>query len=381
MSKLVLVGPVYPYKGGISHYTGLLYRALAKKHEVRMISYSMQYPKLLFKKEQRDYSNDAFKVPETEFLINTADPFNILRTAELILRDKPDAALIEWWHPYFAPCYMLLSGRLKKSGVRILFTCHNVFPHERFVLDKLLTRLTLSKGDGFVLHSREEAEELVSIKPDAKYRINPHPTYQAFSFSGMTKKEARELLKLKENAKMALFFGFVREYKGLRHLIKALSILRKRESPLLSQGFVLYVAGDFAGREEKEKYLALIDDEGVSSYINITDGYIPDREVEKYFSACDVCVLPYESATQSGIVQIAFGFDRPVIATRVGGLPDVIEDGVTGLLVDRLDDQALASALEAFFEEGVKERLGENISERKQMFSWERMVDTIGELL
>ena len=211
--KLVLIGPVYPYKGGISHYTGLLYRALSREDEVLMISDKMQYPRLLFKREQRDYSNDAFKVEGTEFLLNTANPFNIAAAARWIISETPDAVLIEWWHPYFAPCYRILAKRFRRAGIRILFTCHNVFPHERFPMDKKLTRAVLSLGDGFILHSEKEAEELLSIKGDASYQVQVHPTYEAFAFEKLSKEEARKLLGIPEEQRVVLFFGFVREYK------------------------------------------------------------------------------------------------------------------------------------------------------------------------
>ncbi len=381
MSKrLVLIGPVYPYKSGIAHYTGLLYKALIVKHDTRLISFKMQYPKLLFRQEQKDYSSDAFKAENAEFLINTANPFNILFTARNIIKKRPDAVIIEWWHPYFAPCFCIMAGSFKRAGIRIIYLCHNVFPHERFVLDRFLTRLTLSKGDAFILHSKEEASELLSIKPDAYYRINPHPTYQAFDITGLKKPEARKLLGLQVDAKMMLFFGFIREYKGLKHLIKALAVLKSRGSRLMSEEFILFIVGDFGSDESKEEYVSLIEAEGVSSYIRIIDGYVPDIEVEKYFSACDLVVLPYESATQSGIVQIAFGFEKPVIATRVGGLPDAVEDGATGLLVEPKNPEALAEAIEEIFDKGM-EGFSENIRASKYKFSWERMVDTIGELL
>ncbi|HAG69469.1 MAG TPA: hypothetical protein DCL38_05800 [Lachnospiraceae bacterium] len=384
--RIVLIGPVYPYKGGISHYTGLLYRALSKEYDTLMVSYRMQYPKLLFRREQRDYKNDSFRAEDTRYLINTADPINIHRTAEWIISRKPDAVLIQWWHPYFAPCYTILAGRLKRAGIRILFTCHNVFPHERFIFDKWLTKLTLSRGDGFILHSNESVGELLSIKPGARYRVNPHPTYQAFALSGLDRASARRLLNTGDDVRTALFFGFVREYKGLKHLIRAISILKDRGSALMSApagkapGFILYIVGDFGSSRNKEEYLSLIEECGVAHFISVIDGYVPDREVEKYFAACDVVVLPYESATQSGIVQIAYGFLKPVIATRTGGLSDVVEDGVTGLLVEPFDDQGLAEALERFFS-GDHGRYSENIRADEYRFSWERMVLSIGELL
>ncbi len=180
---------------------------------------------------------------------------------------------------------------------------------------------------------------------------------------------------------MALFFGFIREYKGLKHLIRAISELKKKESGLLDEGFVLYVVGDFQGPESKKEYLELIEAEKVSEYIKVIDGYVPDREVEQYFAACDLVVLPYESATQSGIIQIAYGFYKPVIATRVGGLPDAVKDGETGILIEPGDEKGLADALERFFNEGSPEKYSNNIKAGEYAFSWERMVDTIGELI
>lgn len=377
--KLVLIGPVYPYKGGISHYTGLLYRALSREYEVLMISYKMQYPRLLFKREQRDYSNDAFKVEGTEFLLNTANPFNIAAAAKRIISETPDAVLIEWWHPYFAPCYRILAKRFRRAGIRILFTCHNVFPHERFPMDKKLTRAVLSLGDGFILHSEKEAEELLSIKGDASYQVQVHPTYEAFAFEKLSKEEARKLLGIPEEQRVVLFFGFVREYKGLKHLLRAVSAFKEESEP---DDFTLYIVGDFGSKETLSEYEALIGELGISSYINIVSGYVPDREVEKYFSACDLVALPYESATQSGIVQIAYGFEKPVVATRVGGLPDVVTDGETGFLVKPCDEKELSEAISRFFADpALSERFRENIRKNNQRFSWERMVETVGRLL
>ncbi len=394
---LVLIGPVYPYKGGISHYTGLLVRALRKRYEketggtpgknrrVYMISYRMQYPKLLFKKEQRDYENDTFQVEDTAFLLNTADPFNILKTARSIISLHPEAVLIQWWHPYFAPCYRILTGRLKRAGIRILFTCHNVFPHERFPLDKFLTRMTLRQGDGFILHAGEQAEELLSINQNAVYRINPHPTYGAFAFQGLSGQEARERLQLPEKGKIALFFGFVREYKGLKHLIRAAGLLKKRNSYVLREDFRLLIAGDFGTPEKEAEYRRLIAECGVEEITVLINQYVPDTAVEPYFAACDAVVLPYESATQSGIAQIAFGFEKPVIATRVGGLAEVVEDGKSGLLTEPFDEEGLAAALTRMFDEKEGEAFREAcrtyIREDAYRFSWERMVETIEELI
>ncbi len=378
-NKWVLIGPVYPYKGGISHYTGLMYRALSKVHDTVMISYKMQYPRILFKKEQRDYDNDTFRVEDTQFLINTANPFNILATARRIVKLRPEKVIIQWWHPYFAPCYVLLAGRLKKAGIQVIYICHNVFPHERFPLDKQLTRMALKRGNKYILHAQGEVKELLSIRPDADYRVTVHPTYSAFNFENMDIRTARNKLGIPENEQMMLFFGFVREYKGLRHLINAEAILKDRYNKS-TQTLIpkLYIVGDFDGN--KDEYLELINKKGIADRVTVIDGYVPDKEVEKYFSAADLVVLPYESATQSGIVQIAYGFRKPVIVTNVGGLPEVVDNGVTGDIIEPFDDNALAGAIYRYFAEGRKEAYTQGIIEREHRFSWDRMAELLSEI-
>ena len=373
-SKWVLIGPVYPYKGGISHYTGLMYRALAKAHDVEMISYKMQYPKILFKREQRDYSNDTFKVEGTRFLINTANPASILKTAGKIVKMKPEKVIIQWWHPYFAPCYRILTGVIKRAGIEIVYICHNVFPHERFPLDKKLTRMALKRADRYILHAQGEVKDLLSIKPDADYKVQVHPTYSAFNFDNLDRHSAREKLGIPDDEDMMLFFGFVREYKGLKHLLNAVHILKEKQYKD-RQVPVLYVVGDFDGN--REEYLTLIDELKIAEDIKLIDGYVPDKEVEKYFSSADLVVLPYESATQSGIVQIAYGFRKPVIVTDAGGLPEGVEDDVTGMIVPPFDDDALADAICKYFDEGRKDRYIKGISEREYRFSWDRMTEAL----
>lgn len=371
MKRIVLVGPVYPFKGGISHYTGLLYRALAEKYETIMVSYKMQYPKFLFKKEQRDYSNDRFKIEDTKYWLNTANPFNIIATACKINRCKPDMVVIQWWHPYFAPCYYILTRLLRHT--KVVFVCHNVFPHERFPMDRLLTKWTLKGGDGFVLHSRSDAEELLSIQKDAEYRVAVHPTYNAFKIADMSKQEARQKLGYAEDVKLLLFFGFVRPYKGLKYLLEAMpAVLRSGENVRL------LVVGEFGS--DRQEYMDQIRNLGIGHAVECHEGYIPDVDVEPFFAACDVVVLPYESATQSGIVQIAYGFEKPVIATEVGGLPDVVLHGKTGTLVRACDAEALAAGIVEFLAAEDKDIYAENIRAEAHKYSWDRLRETLESL-
>lgn len=366
--KILLLGPIYPYKGGISHYTGLMYRELAKRHDVEMISYKMQYPKFLFHKEQRDYSNDSFKIEGAKYLLHTANPFNIVRTARYIKRRKPDLVVIQWWHPYFAPCYFLLTRFMGRQNV--VFVCHNVFPHERFPMDKALTRLALSGGSHYIVHAAEEAEELTKIQPHPDYVVTPHPTYNAFCFEGMRKEQAREKLHIGAEERILLFFGYVREYKGLKYLLRAIPKICREDDKVR-----LWVVGEFGA--DREEYLELIRGLGIEDRVRVQDAYTPDREVEKYFAAADLVVLPYTSATQSGIVQIAYGFTKPVVVTNVGGLPDVVKDGETGYIVEPGKPQAIAEAVVRFFREEQAQRMQENIGKEAYRFSWERMAEVL----
>lgn len=372
--KVVLIGPVYPYKGGIAHYTGLMYRALCKIYDVEMVSYKFQYPKILYRKEQRDYGNDSFKIEDTKYLIHTANPFNWLYTAKRIRDIKPEMVIIQWWHPYFAPCYYMLCKCIK--NIKILFVCHNVFPHERFPMDRILAKAVLRQGDRYIVQSRMDAEDLQTIIKDPIFRQTVHPTYNAFRLENMSGEEARSRPGIRMEEKILLFFGFVREYKGLKYLIQAMPQIVR-----CIPGAILLIVGDFSGEESKKQYVEMIARKQVQDCIRIYDGYIPDREVEKFFAASDLVMLPYISATQSGIAQIAYGFEKPVVATNVGGLPDVVADGRTGYIVEPENADALADAAVDFFEKDRAAEFAGNVKKEAYRFSWERMVEVVEELL
>ncbi len=371
--KIVLIGPVYPYKGGIAHYTSLMYRALCRKYDVVMVSYKFQYPRLLYKKEQRDYSNDNFKIDDTNYWIHTADPFNWIGTAHKINRLAPALVILQWWHPYFAPCYWMMCRLLKNT--KILFVCHNVFPHERFPLDRLLTRAVLKRGSRYIVQSETDAEDLRTVVKNPVFRQTVHPTYNAFKIAGISGEEARKILGISQDKKVLLFFGFIREYKGLSYLIQAMpEVIRQVEDT------ELLVVGDFSGPEDRQRYLDMIQEYALGDHVTVYDGYIPDQEVEKFFAACNLVVLPYISATQSGIAQIAYGFEKPVVATNVGGLPDVVDDGSTGYVVEAGNAAKLAEGIVDYFIRNREKEFAENIRKEADRFSWDRMADLIAEL-
>lgn len=366
--KIVMVGPVYPFTTGLSYYVGLLHRQLSKNHEVVMVSYSMQYPKFMYKKEQRDYNDDTVKVENVEYILNSANPFNWIKVASYIKKQKPDLVLFQWLHPYFAPCYWWLLNSLR--SFKTLAIVHNALPHERFVMDKFLTKITLGKFDYLISHAQTDADILKGILPKANIKINPHPAYNFFKISNMTKETARNQLKIKSDDKVLLFFGLVREYKGLKHLLKAMPEIINN-----IPNVKLIIAGDFAGK--KSEYDELINVEGVSDHLLIRDGHIPIPEVEPYFAASDIVVLPYESATQSGVIQVAYSFGKPVLATRVGGLPDVVDNMETGYVIEPQSPNEIATAINDFYSNNREKEFADKIAEYAYRFSWERMEETI----
>lgn len=208
--------------------------------------------------------------------------------------------------------------------------------------------------------------------PEIKSAVNPHPTYNFFKVNGILKEEARSNLKIGQETKMLLFFGLVREYKGLKYLLQAISQIRESIDNLK-----LFVVGDFGTKENMQTYTTMIDDLQIGDYVEIRDGFIPIPEAEKYFAACDIVTLPYISATQSGVIQVAYGFEKPVLATNVGGLPDVVDHLKTGYIVEPQNAGAIAEAVIDFFHIGRNTQFKEHVKEQEYRFSWERMEETI----
>lgn len=371
--KIAMIGPVHPYKGGIAHYTDLLCRALREDgNEVQLYSFKFQYPKLLYKKPQKDMKSSGFGTNDADFCIHTLNPFNWIRVAGRIKKQKPELIILQWWHPYFAPCFWSICKLLRRE--KILFVCHNVFPHERFPLDRLLTKWTLGCGRYFITQSKMDARDLLSVKHDAVYRVTPHPTYGMFCKQGMSMSKAREQLKIDQGQRVLLFFGFVRKYKGLQYLLEAMKLLKERDFKVQ-----LWVVGDFG--EDKDEYVEQIRRFKIEDQVQMVEGYVPDDEVEKYFAASDLVVLPYLSATQSGIVQIAFGFEKPVLVTEVGGLPDVVTNGKTGYVVEPRSAEMIAEAIMDYYINNRREAFVSQIEKEKDRFSWKTFVDTMMEMV
>lgn len=308
--KITLVGPVYPYRGGIAHYTTLLAKALQSAgHEVKVISFKRQYPKWLYPgQSDRDPSQEPLTVPAT-YLLDPLYPWTWAATIESIRRDAPDLVLFQWWTTFWSFADAFIAHALRAKKIRVGYLIHNVIPHEARPWDKFLAKMALGQGDAFLVQSSGQQETLRDLIPNARIELVEHPVYDMFSGEKIDRASARRKLGLPENLPLVLFFGIVRPYKGLALLVDALGQLN-------SEGHQvgLYVAGEFW--EDEQKYREQIQSLNLTERVWIDNRYIPNEELPAIFSAADVFAAPYTNATQSGAVKMAMGFGLPMVVTR-----------------------------------------------------------------
>ncbi len=378
--RISMVGIAYPMRGGIAQYTAVLARELSHRHEVSLISFSRQYPSLLFPgKSQIDTSESPLKFP-AEPVVDSIGPVSWLRAGRRIAEFRPDGIVFKYWMPFFAPAFGTILRRAKRlSGgrqVRSVMVVDNLIPHERRPLDMQLTRYVMNATDAYIVQSGAVREDLLRLDPGARFLEVPHPVYNLFG-ERIPKAEARRRLGLDPEEPVLLFFGFVRAYKGLDLLIRAMPLIRSGMDG--GPRARLLVLGEFY--EGRDVTAALVRELGLEDSVDIFDQYVPDEEVAPYFSAADVVVLPYRSATQSGIVQIAYQFERPVICTNVGGLSEVVLDGRTGFVVPPENPEQLADAVLRYYRDGCEAGFEAAIREEKRKYSWDRLVDAIETLI
>jgi len=368
--RIALVGLTHPFRGGISHYTTLLCRALQEKHDVRFFALSRQYPGFLFPgKTQIDESDTVFQVPH-EATIDSINPFTWVSTAIKIARYKPDLILFSWWNPFFAPAFGTIARLARWFGrARSCFICHNAIPHERSPVDRVLLWYAFSSADAFIAHSRQDADDLRSFRPDATVHQNPHPTYVIFAPDDAPSTEQAKHEQGLDGKRVLLFFGFVREYKGLNFLLQAMERLGPEDD------YHLVIVGEFY--DDPENYREALQRLDARGQLTLVDRYVPNEEVPAFFLASDLVMVPYVSATQSGVIQIAYGFLKPVVATTVGGIPEVVLDGKTGYLVPPGDADALTSAVRDYFASDRQDAFRQGIAAENEKYSWGRMIETI----
>ncbi len=367
--RIALLGPAHPLRGGIAQYTASLYGELERRHQVRIFSFRKLYPRLLFPgSSELDRSPSAWRVPSVRIL-RPLRPGSWAAAARRVAAWEPELLVFQWWHPFFGPAYADLIRRFRKrSAAVILFLCHNVFPHERMgsrVLEKMLVRMAFRRVDGFLVQSQGLARQVRELRPAVPVRRVRHPAYSFYRrWDSETSRPAGK--------PSILFFGNIRAYKGLDVLIEAFARVRKElEAELV-------VAGEFYSDPGplKERVRAL----GLDGDVRWTGAYVPNREVPALFRRAHVVALPYRSATQSGIVPLAYQFGVPVIASDVGGLSEVVRDGRTGLLFPAGDSERLASLLVDYFRRNLRPRFQPHILEFNRKLGWERVAGPILEL-
>lgn len=372
--RIVLVGPAYPYRGGIAQFTDSMARGLKRRgHRVSIITFSRQYPSILFPGKSQ-YDVDERREREAEARIDSINPWTWIRAGRHIVRFKPDVVIFQYWLPFFGPSYGTMSRRLRAMSpdVRILAIAHNILPHERRPGDMALGRYFLRTCDGIVALSAAVADDARDLGVSGEIRTLSHPVYEHFG-EAMSPQDARERLNLPCDADVLLFFGFIRAYKGLHVLLRAMpSIAAARPN------VHLIVAGEFY--EDAEPYRDLIRTEGIEGRVHLFSEYVPEADVPVHFSAADLVVQPYVSATQSGVVQTAFHFERPVLVTDVGGLAEVVPHEKAGLVVPPNDPAALASAVIRFFDDEMGPRLKEGVHKEKAKYGWDEFLEAVEEM-
>lgn len=358
--RISIIGPAYPLRGGISHHVYWLRKELITRgHSVQVISFRKLYPRIFFPgTSELDSSSlrlDAAALP----ILTPLNPATWLKALRNIRAFAPDLVVFEWWQPFFGPLVGMLARWLRGSGVRCIIECHNVVPHERSPLDRLLVRFALSPAVHLITHSTKDRADLSAILPEKQITVSPLPTLEEFSGPYTNRRDGRTIL----------FFGKVRKYKGLDVLLSALpGVLAKLDCKLL-------IAGEFY--DSLERYQQLIRRHGIENHVHIDNRYVPNEEVAAIFEQADVLVLPYVSASQSGVARIALSNGLPVIASRTGGLSETVIDQVNGLLFPPGDSEALANQIARYFGNHLGPIFSENIRKALTETSTDKLVDVI----
>ena len=373
--KYCVIGPTYPFRGGIAHYTTLLVKHLRERHEVSFISYLKQYPKWLYPgNTAMDPSPESsvLQVP-CERLLTPLNPWTWWQVYRRIRQDAPDALILQWWTPFWSPMLFMLTRLIRlRTQTRILFLCHHVVAPDGGILDWYLARRILKRGHAFIVMSEDDFALLRHAMPRAMVRGASLPPPELRGQAPISQAEARQKLGLAMGAPVVLFFGFVRRYKGLPILIQALAIAR-RTLPVQ-----LVIAGEFW--EDEATYREKVAQLGLNEAVHFYNAYVPNNDVSTFFAAADVVALPYLEATQSGVVQWSYAFEKPIIATSVGGMPETITHDKTGLLVPPNDAEALAEAIIRFFRENKGAAFIDNIRNTNELRSWRPFISLIEEL-
>jgi len=357
--KICIVGPAYPYRGGNALFVAHLYSALSETYDVQVINFTKLYPKLFFPgTRQEDVSQVGIKTHPSERIIDSTNPFTWFKAVRKIKSLNPDLIAFIWYNPFFGMTFNVISGRLKKYfHGKVLFIAENIISHEARFIDSFLTKIALRHADKFLVLSEIVEKGIKELYPGKNVFRSSLPIYDCYQFDSLiTKTDARKKIELPTDKNVILFFGYIRAYKGLMYLIEAMPNVLKFDPDAM-----LLVVGEFY--EEKEKYFDAVKSLGLGRNVKFVAEFVPNEDVGLYYTASDLVVLPYKSATQSGILNIAYGFKRPVVVTNVGGLPELVEEGKTGFIVEANNPNTIAEGIVKYFSSKDKSKFEKNIEE------------------
>ena len=371
--KVCIVGTAHPFRGGMADYNESLARAFQKNgDEVTIINFTTQYPSLFFPGKTQYTSEAAPEGLQNLRCLSSVNPLSWIKTGLRIKKMQPDIVMINYWLPLMAPALGTVARIVKSNRhSRLLSVVHNMVPHEKRPGDRLLSKYFIAPIDGFLTMARKVFTDLREFDNKKPVVFHPHPIYEHYG-TKKSKTEARSRLGLDSEKKYLLFFGFIRDYKGLDLLLKAIKAV-SREFPEVQ----LVVAGEFYAKADY--YLDLIKTLEIEDAVILKTEFIPREAVADYFCAADLVVQPYKSATQSGVTQIAYHFEKPMVVTNVGGLGELVPDGKTGLVTDT-EPQAIANAVIRYFNEALEASFTENMKEEKKRYSWAGLLHTLDEL-
>lgn len=372
--NIVILGSAYPLRGGgIATYNERLARAyLENGHRVKIITFSLQYPNFLFPGKTQYSQEPAPKDLDIEVMVNSVNPFNWIRSGRKIKKLKPDMLIMRYWIPFMGPCLGTIARIVKKNKhTKIVSIIDNIIPHENRPGDKMFSGYFVKPIDGFITMSHQVMNDLALFDSHTPRKFCHHPLYDNFGIIE-SKALARKKLELDTNYKYMLFFGFIRDYKGLDLLLEAMADPRIKNSNIK-----LLVAGEFYS--DPKPYLDIIQKHQLSDQIILSNDFIPDHKVADYFNATDLVVQPYKNATQSGVTQVAYHFEKPMITTDVGGLAEIVPHGKVGYVIQP-DVVELANAIVKFFGENKEAEFVNNLKVEKQKYTWDKMLQAIGEV-
>ena len=367
--KIVILGPAHPYRGGLASIMETMAREYQSRgDEVKVYTFSLQYPSLLFPGKSQLVDSPAPHDLHIERIVNTCNPLNWVAVGERLRKEAPDMILMKYWTPFMAPCFGTIARIARRNGkTKVICQIDNVEPHEHHLIDKPFNRYYLGAVDGFVYMSEQVGGELRAYT-SAPAIFSPHPMFENFG-ERVERNEACERLGLDAEKRYLLFFGLIRDYKGLDLLLEAFEGVENSDLRLL-------VAGEFYN--DKEQYRPLLDRLG--ERVVLHDGFVRDDYVRYYFSAADALVLPYRTATQSGVTQIAYNFSVPMVVTRVGGLPEIVPDGKVGFVCEPMAG-SIREAIERLYKNNTLARFAENFPAERKRFSWATMCDKLVEVM